>query len=260
MSDPVVLSASSVTTYLRCGQQWYFAYVAAIKSPPSLKQARGTAVHKAVEVNMIQKVTTRIDLPVADVVDAYSTSWDAQAPEIEATAKELGKIKDEGVALTKLHRLEVSPIIQPAWVEQKVQFDINGVPYSGQIDLVDEMHRIRDTKTTGRRPTGESYLLNMTGYAIAYRHHTGEVETETILDYLVSTKRPYYLPIDSNGPQTDAQIQRFANVVEATALGIQAGRFVPNGLVNNACGWCGYRAMCPAYEERQLIDIQLIEP
>jgi hypothetical protein len=48
-------------------------------------------------------------------------------------------VKDAGIKLTELHHKEVSPLIQPIWVEKPVQFNLNGVTYSGQIDIVDEM-------------------------------------------------------------------------------------------------------------------------
>ena len=75
-----------------------------------------------------------------------------------------------------------------------------------------------------------------------------------MLDYLVATKSPYYLPIAAGGPVTDDQIVRFANVVESVAGSIRSGRFAPNGLVSGACSWCGYKAMCPAYDKRKLIE------
>lgn len=257
MSDlPIVLSSSSVTTFLRCGQQWYLAYVEGIKSPPTLKQARGIAVHKAVEVNMAQKIDTYVDLPVADMLDAYSTSYDQiGADGFDVTSvKEIGTIKDEGVKLVELHASTVAPTIQPTFVERPVQFDINGITFSGQVDIQDDQNRIRDTKTTARKPTGESYILNMTGYALAKRQLDGDVESDIVLDYLVATKSPYYLPIVAGGPVTDDQIVRFANVVESVAGSIKSGRFAPNGLVSGACSWCGYKAVCPAYDKRKLLE------
>jgi RecB family exonuclease len=256
VSNPVVLSASSVQTFLRCGQQWFFAYVAGVKSPPTLKQARGIAVHKAVEVNMLQKLTTRVDLPVDDVADAYVTAYDEMSPEIEEDKHKVGEYKDTGVQLVKLHTKVIAPEIQPKWVEQPIQFSLNGIPFSGQVDLLDEMDRVRDTKTTAQKPRGESYILNMTGYALAYRQLTGQVETDTILDYLVATKKPYYIPVVAGGPVDDNQIIRFANVVESVHGAIEAGRFVPNGLTSGACDWCGFRNICPAYERRALIELE----
>jgi CRISPR/Cas system-associated exonuclease Cas4 (RecB family) len=247
----LILSASSVSTFLRCGHQWYLAYVEGVKSPPSLAMARGLAVHKAVEHNMEQKVVSHEDVPVGDMLDAFSTSWDsisADGLRMDEDA-DPGEAKDHGIALTTLHHAEVSPLIQPIWVEKPVQFAINGITYSGQIDLADEMGRIRDTKTTKNRPKPESYLFGMTGYALAARQLTGEVETDTILDYVVATKTPYYFPVAAGGPVTDDDIVRFANTIDVVAESIEAGRFVPNGIMSiGTCEYmCGYKDICPYY-------------
>lgn len=256
MSNPVVLSASSVQTFLRCGQQWYYAYVAAIKAPPTLKQARGIAVHKAVEINMVQKIVTRIDLRADDVADAYVSAFDELSPEIEEEREKLGSFKDSGVELVKLHTKLVAPNVQPKWVEKPVQFALNGIPFSGQVDLLDDKNKVRDTKTTAAKPRGGAYVMNMTGYALAFRQLTGEIETDTVLDYLVATKKPYYIPVEAGGPVDDGQIVRFANIVESVHGAIEAGRFVPNGLTSGACDWCGYRNICPAFERRMLIELE----
>lgn len=267
-----LLSASSVNTFLRCGRMWYFAYVAGIKVPPTLRLIRGIAVHKAVEVNMFQKLTSKEDLPVDDVLDAYDTSWNTEAADgllIEESVKESpGEAKDKGYELVQLHHEKVAPNIQPLWVEQPVQFTINGIPFSGQIDLAHEVPNldpdpeaeamgleIVDTKTTARKPSGDSYLLNMTGYALASRQITGKKESNTRLDYLVAVKDPYYLPVSAGGPTSDAQIERFANVVESVAGAIEAGRFVPNGLIGSppACSWCGFRKICPAFAKKDVM-------
>lgn len=42
----------------------------------------------------------------------------------------------------------------------------------------------------------------------------GGAGTDTVLDYLVATKKPYYLPIAAGGPVSDQQIERFAGIVE----------------------------------------------
>lgn len=260
MAEPLVLSASSVTTYLRCGRQWFFAYVAGIKSPPSLKAVRGIAVHAAVETNMRQKVTSQVDLPLSDVLDAYDTSWTQETANgfRKDPDQEPGEIKDAGVSLLKVYQRDVAPKIQPDIVEKPIQFQIDGQPFSGQIDLgryvpvnlygdPDLRLEIRDTKTTGRAPDPSSYMLNMTGYAIAARQEEGREEADTVFDYLVATKQPYYREIRLGRPITDEHIRKFAQIVGDVSSSIQAGRFVPNGLISGACRWCGYRDICPAY-------------
>src|SRR3990170_5572176 len=70
--SPTVLSGSSVTTYLRCGLQWQFAYVLQLKRPPTIKQGLGIAAHEAVGFNMEQKALTYLDLPAEQVVQKFS--------------------------------------------------------------------------------------------------------------------------------------------------------------------------------------------
>jgi hypothetical protein len=240
---------------------WYFAYVAGVKSPPSLRAIRGIAVHAAVEVDMRQKMTTRVDIPVNDMIDAYDTSWNAETVDGYRVGEDEvpGVVKDKGVELLRLYHETVAPTIQPIMVEEPIQFAINGQPYSGQIDLGTEVEVdlgwgppekrlvIRDTKTTARTPGAGTYLLNMTGYAISQRQITGRIEADTVLDYLIALKEPVYKPISMGGPVTDDQIRQFAGVVDDVSSSIHAGSFVANGLVSGACSWCGYKAICPAY-------------
>jgi hypothetical protein len=253
MERQINLSASSVMTYLRCGYQWYLAYVEGHVSPPSFAQARGIAVHKAVEANMLQKIDTKEDMPVEDMKDAFSTSFEEEGVDgfQDDDKKDKGEVKDSGIKLTELHHKEVSPLIQPMWVEQPVQFDINGVTYSGQIDIVDEMFRVRDTKTTGSRPRPESYLFGMTGYAVAARQAADgrHNERDVVLDYLVATQNPYYLQVTNGGPVSDANIQSFAATVEKVAEGIENEQWTPNGLQGRGIceSMCGYKHLCPYY-------------
>jgi hypothetical protein len=260
VADEFVLSASSVTTFLRCGRQWFFAYVAGVKSPPSLKAVRGIAVHKAVEVNMSQKINTAVDLPLEQVLDAYSDSWSDETSNGYRTDEGVkeGEIKDAGYDLLRVYQKRVAPKIVPAIVERPIRFKINGQDYTGQIDLGQIVPRnlhgepeyaleIRDTKTTARKPKPEQYMLNMTGYAIAARQETGIPEADTVFDYLVATGTPYYHEVRMGGPINDDQIRSFASVIDDVGSNVRAGRFVPNGLVNGACSWCGFKDICPAY-------------
>ena len=102
-----------------------------------------------------------------------------------------------------------------------------------------------------RKPSGigVQYFTNMVGYAIGYRQLTGRTEAEVMLDYHVRTKKPYYLPVASGGPIDDSAIRSFARIVRMIANRIKAGVFLPTGLSHQACGWCGYREICPYYRK-----------
>lgn len=250
----LILSASSVTTFLRCGVQWEFAYVKALKSAPTIKQSLGIAAHEAFEANMLGKLVAEVDMPEAFVLDVFSGAYDRLLLEVEDPAEDPGKAKDQGVRLIQKQHREVAPGITPVLVEAPIQFEIDGMLYSGTIDLTDSKKRVRDWKTSARKPTdGGTYSIGMTGYALGYRALTGETETDVQLDFFVRYKKqaPAYYPIPAGGPVSDRAIAVFADVVARVYEAISAGRFTPNGLTSGACSWCGYREICRYYQQQR---------
>lgn len=243
MTQPIVLSGSSVSTFLRCGHQWYLAYVVQLREPPNVRMALGLAAHSAIEHNMAQKIASRVDVSAEEMTDVFSDNFDALLPDIEDDSENPGDAKDSGIKLVKLHRKEVSPRIQPIWVEEAGQLEINDIPYSWTVDIADESGNIRDTKTTKVTPTLDKYMLQMTGYALGYRQRTGKKESDVIVDALVRTKVPRYTPL-YGGPVNDRRIDAFAATLESTYQAINAGSFPPNGLNSGACNWCGYADVC----------------
>jgi hypothetical protein len=237
---------------MRCAKQWEYAYVYEYKRPPSLRMIIGTAAHAAAEVNYRGKVDTGVDLPLADVLDVFSDAFDSGVAETDGSPEDeketKPQAKDSGIATLTVYHQEVAPGIQPLWVEHEGLIHINDIPYSYTIDLVDDRKRVRDHKYTKRRPQGASdYRLNMIGYALGYRNETGEVEADVVLDYMVRTKEPYHWPVASNGPVPESAEIAFAGILEMVSAAVQEGRFLPTGLTNHACGWCGYRDICEYY-------------
>lgn len=207
---------------------------------------------------MTQKITTYEDLPVADMTDAYSDSFEEEIADGFHTdpGENRGTVKDVGAKLVALYHKEVAPKIQPVLVEEPIQFKINGQAYSGQIDVGQRVFNpetresrlvVRDTKTTGRAPTEGQHILAMSGYAISQRQKTGEIEADTVLDYLIANKEPVYKEVRMGGPITDEQIRRFSAVVGGVSTAIKNGDFPMNGLVSGACSWCSVKPFCPAW-------------
>lgn len=213
----------------------------------------GIAAHEAVETNFRQKLVTRLDLPAEDVADAFSDAFERMTEDVDEDPKETkGQAKDSGVAVVEKYQEIVAPTIQPLYVEQEIQFQIDGIPWSGFIDLVDDTGRVRDLKTTRRKPVARTdYALAMTGYAVGYREMTGNIETGITLDYMVRTKEPYYYPAATEGPVSNQSIAVFAEVLSGVSESVQHGIFLPTGLKTGACSWCGYRAICPAFKAAQ---------
>lgn len=262
--NPQVLSGSSVNTLFRCGKQWEYAYVLQLRRPPSIKQGLGIAAHDAIAKDLDQKVLTYRNLPAEEVEAEFEHAWDILAVDIEDVVEEvrIGKrgaplknkketkaqAKESGLkAVVRFHE-NVSTNIQPLHVEQPIQFRIDGIEWSGIFDFDDDRGRVRDAKFTSKKPSdGGTYFVPMVGYALGYRQISDDPETETVLDYVVRTQDPYYLPLASGGPITDFQIDRFLRIIHTAKQSIDAGVFMPTGLQTHACGWCGYADICPDY-------------
>jgi CRISPR/Cas system-associated exonuclease Cas4 (RecB family) len=221
-----------------------------VRWAPSVRSTIGVAVHAAAEVNLAQKITTREDVPQNDMLDAFSTSFDTEAQEIETPEESLGAGKDSGALLTKLHHKEVSPVIQPVLVEHQVQYRVGDIEVSTFLDTVDEEDRVLDLKTTLRKPDFAKHLLQMTLGAVGFRQQTGRQETDVRLDVLVRNKTPKYVPLEWGGSVSDQSIKAFADTVKVVHDGIMAGRFPMNGPQSHSCSWCPYTSICPLWKGR----------
>lgn len=260
-----VLSGSSVNTYLRCQKQWEYAYVLQLRRPPSIKQGLGITAHEAVALNYEQKTLTFMDLPAERVVQKFVDEWDILSVEIEDITEEarIGKrgqplksrketkaqAKASGIKAVMRHHEDVASVVQPVWVERQIAFRINNeIEWTGTFDVSDDRGRVRDNKFVSRKPQdGGTYMLPMIGYAMGYRQISNDTEAEIVLDHIVRTEEPYYLPLASGGPISDFAVREFVRIVGEVKRSIDAGIFMPTGLQSHACGWCGYADICPAF-------------
>jgi CRISPR/Cas system-associated exonuclease Cas4 (RecB family) len=251
MATPLVLSGSSINTYLRCPKQWEYAYVKAIKQPPTLRLAIGSAAHTAIEYDLTQKLETGVDQSLEQLQDTFRDEFEVESYGAEDEPKETkGQALDSGIKSVATWHADVAPDTHPLAVEQEIQFSINGIVVNGTIDVVKQVGFstiIGDWKFVGKKPSSAGlYLLNLVGYVIGWREKTKQVEDGVVLDHIVRTKQPYHFPIEG-GTIPDESISAYAGIVEQVAHGIQTDNFPPTGLQSNACSWCGYRDICPAF-------------
>lgn len=225
MSD-LVLSSSSVSTWLDCELQWYFRYVMFLEGEPSEALTTGIDVHEHAAVLLDPDYRAEdglsVDPAILELVDVYKTD----------VMPEIGK---------------------PLLVEEPYRLNVNGIDYQSILDVVDEEGRVRDLKTTNKRPRAGRYRISMIGHALGSRALTDEVETDVVLDYIVRTKTPYYWPESLGGPVSEDDIAEFGGTVVAVAEGIDKGEYAATGLDSPwACSMCPYRAECgprQRYEE-----------
>jgi hypothetical protein len=233
---PVVFSASSVNSYLDCHLQWYFGYVMAAEAVESEPQRVGIQVHAYAEERL-----RHID-------DQYRVADTSPRPEVKA--------------LLRVFDNDILPTYRdPVLIEAEFQITVNDIPYSGILDAVDRQdvgpgayaNILRDTKTTGSRPSPGKHHFAMTGYWLGATDLGFEPDTAQ-LDWLVRTKNPYYWP-EVIGPLDDDDIALFVRTLEEVAESVERGDFEPTGLGTWKCKACPYATICGPYSRyKELID------
>lgn len=240
------LSATQINMFKRCGQQYYYRYCEGLKCPPRAALTLGSSFHFGLAINYGQKVASRQDLPLGDVLDAYSARFEDMAEDTEWQQENPAKVKDSGIATLKTYQEQVAPEIQPSEVERQFKLSFKHVPwtFTGYMDVLDENMVIVEAKTTSRSLSEPQpdHVLQVTGYAAGLLATTGVKQTARI-DYAVKKKEPaictFRVLID------DKKVDFFLTVMGRVAQGIENEIWVPNRN-SNLCSekWCGYWHRC----------------
>lgn len=228
---PVVLSASSVNTYLDCHLQWWFEYVATMTGLESEERQTGIAIHEYAEA--------RLKAPDEKIVPADPTL----------------------AGLAEVWETDIFPTFrQPLHIEALFEINVNGVGFSGVLDAIDGQdvpwgieYILRDLKSTKSRPSKGRYRFNMIGYWLGAREDLGVECAALQLDYIVRTKTPYYWPEVQPLPDRD-EVEAWAGVLERVANGIARSDYRPSGLGTRACASCPHTISCGPYQRYQEVN------
>lgn len=251
------ISPSQLDMYFRCGEQYRRAYVLKEKIPPGIAMAKGSACHKAAEVNYRQKIDSGVDLEVGKLLEAAATGFEESVAggvslsdeESTRADKALGEAKDAAVSLTKVFHRDIAPKVQPTAVEEFVRVDLPNHSHDilGRVDVVDDKTIVRDLKTSGRRKSQDDVDRSdqLTYYAIAHKKLTGIRPAGVAFDVLVETKTPVSQILTSARDEHD--VRAFVNKINAMLHGVKSGVFLPAAAGGWCCSprFCGYWATCP---------------
>lgn len=231
------MSASSVSAYETCHYRWRLEYIEGYPSIMGIGAAVGQAVHSGVEA-----FYKGVDNPYS----TYASTFLFETLGMADPDEPVDKVFLQGKRALTVYLEDVGAVTKPLLVEYGFLLDINGILFSGHLDLADAEGKVRDTKVVKQKPRDPAarYGFSRVGYALGYRDHTGELETDFQLDVIVRLKRdrPRYVPI-SLGPVSDREIGVFAATLERTVEGITKGDFRPTGL-GASCSWCPVKTAC----------------
>ena len=195
---PSHISASGLEKFLFCPLAYRLFYIDKIPRPEwNVYTAFGSSIHKALEVNYKQKITSRKDLPLKEVVAAFNTQMDKELKEIaQQPSDALEVIRLQGEEMLYQYMKDIAPAIQPAMVEHKFEIDLKSiwVTILGYIDLVTEEDLIIDHKTAGattRQKWTQCYvdwLVQLTMYSLVFRKMFNRVEKGNRVDVLKRLK------------------------------------------------------------------------
>lgn len=257
----LVLSASSAEAYTKCGWRWYLEYVEQVGNQGTVRMAVGLAVHEAVEAYFLMRLDgvehdgiVMFDEVLAGIHDVLDTRLSFELGSIPDPDEDVKKARIQSHRVLTSYLEDVGAVTNPLYVEEALRIDINGIPYSIHVDLIDDQLVVRDLKVKVQKPRDPGiYAFQINGYALGARVLLGRKETDAQLDIMIRLKRdrPYHVPIKNGGPVTDAAAGMFAAQLEYVANGIEKGRFNPTGLETGACRWCPVQAHCEPYQETQ---------
>lgn len=259
MSDKPHLSASSLELFAKCPEAWRRRYVEGDVIPPRLAMLKGKAVHKAIELNMRERMATGESLPTDSVCDAARDAFKTECTggyqlgdgESEAV---LPTLQDQAVALAKVHAEEQAPDYNPVAVEHRFRIELPALSHDvvGIIDVVDASGAIADFKTSKKRysedEAGASLQLSLYAASQATTNPDPDGTCEVRLDVLVDatkTKPPSRQVVRSYRDRSDLPV--IANRLAVVSKTITAELFppAPTGAWWCSEGWCGYWHSCP---------------
>ena len=244
-------SFSSLNTYMNCNLQYYFRYVEGIKTPPAVAMIRGTAGHKGNEVNYKQKITSFVDLPESDVLDATRDKFNTESKFVEDWGDDKKDVVESRLlTLMKVVHKELHPLVQPIEVEQ--QYDIT-IPFCTLEGI--EGHRImrmyvdvnaedgiHDNKYTAKAKSDADAATDMQLSLYSY----GTKVTKVGFDSMVMTKagKCYCKSVRAIRTRSDwAKLEiRIPQIIRA----IESGSFYPANPSSWVCSekFCGYWNIC----------------
>ncbi len=244
---PKHLSPSSASSYRECARRWKFRYVDRLPDPPGEPAVTGTFAHMVLEKLMQEPVESRT---VDRAKELARELW----PKLENSRDYQGLDLDDEAslqfrwngwkAIEGLWDLEDPREVTVASTEQDVRVEINGVPFRGIIDRVDQTDDglvVTDYKS-GKAPSerfSTNYATQMLLYAAALTELEGRKPAKAQLLYL--GQKAVEVEV------TDENLTEAVDELRTTWLAIMESCISQEfeASAGPLCGWCPFVAQCP---------------
>ena len=246
-TPPPRLSPSGAGTFEQCPRRWRMRYVERLPDPPGEAALAGSFAHRVLELFMQREPDER-------TVDAAKLIARQEWADVEADPdyQALGYDDAGGKqfrwkawqAIEGLWALEDPKTVQVRATEQDVQADLNGVPFRGIVDRLDDEGDglvVTDYKS-GKAPSPRfrrGRLDQVLLYAAAVKEATGEMPVHARLLYL--GQRPVGIKVTQD--ELDGVVAKLSDTWTAINTACDTDEFEPR--TGPLCGWCPYVDRCP---------------
>lgn len=227
----MILSFSSLSLFLKCGQKFYYKYIEKIPEIGNEYRTIGSAFHRSYGEGFKEKLQTgQIDLPaLLDKTEAIAK----QEREINLLDKVIEPmIIDTSVKTVKTY-YPVTDTVIPEEVETRIEFNNfdRDIKLVGYIDLIDKEHNIIEYKVKKRKPT-QLDNLQTSVYSFLYSAKFKSVP-DIYLDYVILTKNMENVRYYAKKNQED--IKRMLETAKKVIKAINMGIFLP---APEGAWWC----------------------
>lgn len=259
------ISPSQMSTALGCAAAYYQKYILRRKIPPGIFLAVGSGLDEASNVNFLQKMSTREDLPLEDLNDAAVTEFNRRLlkeglfltkEEAQNSEKVISDAKGKMLQLVKGFRDFVAPVIQPVCVQGSISFTRDAVPgvlFRGKIDVMNDEHDVIDLKSAkGKWPKGKADHEYQPSFYIHGARESLNAKTKRFTYHILTKGKEtaHHVIHTKRDPSDLKTIEERAKVIVSMR---NSGLFPPCDPGDWRCGprWCSfYLAGCKYVSER----------
>jgi putative RecB family exonuclease len=249
---PTSLSPSKVASFKDCALAFRFSAIDRIPEPPSIWAAKGTLVHRALELLFANDAPDRTIKAALEYLDIATPevlcSDEYQALSFASVEEEEAFMADCVQLVHKYFLLENPALIKPLGLEMKLEVQVGSLRMRGIIDRLEEDAEgnliVTDYKT-GKVPRVNHESAKLGGvhfYAFLCEQVLGRRPSQVQLLYLSEPLRIITEPTDMSirGLQT-----RTSAIWTAVEKACEREDFRPKP--SRLCDWCSYKAWCPAF-------------
>lgn len=246
---PTSLSPSKVSSFRDCALAFRYSVIDRLPEPPTVAAAKGTVVHKALELLFeLEPADRTVTSALGRLEEAERTVLASEEYASLVVPDPAGFTASAADLVTRYFRLEDPTTIRPVGREVMLEAELGGVRLRGIIDRLDEDADgglvVTDYKT-GRVP-GERFEQGRLGgvhfYAYLCEAALGRRPARIQLLYL---SQPVAIVAEPSEQSIRGLERRVSAIWTAVERACDRGDFRPNP--GKLCDWCAFKSHCPAF-------------